>query len=218
MLCDPEKRSAYDRFGHAGWAAAPSAQGSGGFQDFGFGGGFGEIFETFFGGMGGQAQRGPQRGTDLRYELALTFEEAALGTEKEIKIRRTENCAECKGSGAKPGTQPTNCPECGGSGRVRRVQQSIFGRFTNVVPCQRCRGEGKVINDPCPQCHGSGHENCERQIVVAIPAGVDEDTRVQLTGQGDAGERGAWPATCSWSLKSSPMSSSNARAATFYTA
>jgi len=188
VLGDSEKRSAYDRFGHAGVGSTPFG-GASGFEDFGFGG-FGEIFETFFGGMSGQANRGPQRGVDLNYELKLTFEEAALGTEREIQIRRTEFCPDCKGNGAKPGTQPTSCADCSGTGRVRRVQQSIFGRFTNVVTCPRCRGEGKVISTPCPRCRGTGRESFERQIAVTIPAGVDEGTRVQLTGQGDAGERG----------------------------
>jgi len=188
VLGDPEKRSAYDRFGHAGVNGAPFG-GAGNFDGFGFGG-FGEIFETFFGGMSGQTTRGPQRGVDLSYELKLTFEEAALGTEKEIKIRRTEYCPDCKGSGAKPGTQPISCTDCGGTGQIRRVQQSIFGRFTNVVACPRCRGEGKVVDTPCPHCRGTGREGFERLIAVTIPAGVDEGTRVQLTGQGDAGERG----------------------------
>ena len=202
VLCDPDKRSAYDRYGHAGVAGSPFGQ-AGGFEDFGFSG-FGEIFETFFGGMGAQAARGPQRGADLQFELKLTFEEAALGAEKEIKIVRTEYCSECQGSRAKPGTQPSSCSDCGGSGRIRRVQQSIFGRFTNVVACPRCRGEGKVINDPCAHCHGSGHERFERQISVTIPAGVDEGTRVQLTGQGDMGERGGMAGNLFVELKIQP--------------
>jgi molecular chaperone DnaJ len=202
VLCDPDKRSAYDRFGHAGISGTPFGNSSG-FEDFGFGG-FGDIFESFFGGMGGQATRGPQRGADLQYDLRLTFEEAALGAEKEVKIRRTEYCTECKGSGAKPGTQPANCTECGGTGRIRRVQQSIFGRFTNVIACPRCRGEGKVINDPCLRCHGTSRESFERTIAVTIPAGVDEGTRIQLTGQGDVGERGGMAGNLFVELKIRP--------------
>ncbi|MCL2149763.1 MAG: molecular chaperone DnaJ [Dehalococcoidia bacterium] len=202
VLGDPEKRSAYDRFGHAGISGA-SFGGTGGFEDFGFGG-FGEIFESFFGGMSGQTSRNPQRGADLSYELKLGFEEAALGAEKEIRIRRTEYCSECKGSGAKPGTQPANCTECNGTGRARRVQQSIFGRFTNVVTCPRCRGEGKVISEPCPHCRGTGRESFERQIAVTIPAGVDEGTRVQLTSQGDVGERGGTAGNLLVDLKIKP--------------
>ena len=204
VLCDPDKRSAYDRFGHAGMGGSPFGD-AGGFQDFNFGGGFGEIFETFFGGMGGgQAPRGPQRGADLQYELKLTFEEAALGAEKEVHVHRTEYCSECKGTGAKPGTQPVSCADCGGSGRVRRIQQSVFGRFTNVVACPRCHGEGKVVSDPCPHCRGTGRESFERQISVAIPAGVDEGTRVQLTGQGDVGERGGMAGNLFVELKIKP--------------
>jgi molecular chaperone DnaJ len=194
VLCDPGKRSAYDRFGHA----AVDGQGQGGFGGFGgfgdFGaGGMGSIFEdfySFFSDANSQAQRGPVRGADLQYELNLTFEEAALGAEKEVAIRRVEHCSTCQGSGAKPGTQPATCTECNGQGRVRRVQQSLFGRFTNVTACPRCRGEGKIVTDPCPGCRGTGHESFDRQISVTIPAGVDQGTRIQLSGQGNVGERG----------------------------
>lgn len=191
VLADPDKRQAYDRFGHR--AVDGSAQA--GFEGFGFGGmgGVGSIFEdfySFFTDAAAQSQRGPVRGDDLAYELRLTFEEAALGTEKELQIRRVENCSVCQGSGAKPGTQPVQCSECQGSGRVRRIQQSLFGRFTNVVVCPRCGGAGKVVAEPCPHCSGSGHETFERSIAVTIPAGVDDGTRLQMSGQGDAGQRG----------------------------
>jgi molecular chaperone DnaJ len=189
VLCDPDKRRTYDRFGHAGMSDNPFAGGAGNFDGFGFGG-FGEIFETFFGGANTQAQRGPIRGGDLHYELKLTFIEASLGCEKEVSISRSEYCSVCQGSGAKPGTQPQSCPDCNGSGQIRRVQQSLFGRFTNVVACPRCRGEGKIVNDHCSHCRGSGRETFERQISVAIPPGVDDGTRIQLSGQGDAGDRG----------------------------
>jgi molecular chaperone DnaJ len=204
VLCDPDKRSAYDRFGHSGLGGNPFGNASSGFENFSGFGGFGDIFESFFGGVSGQAQHGPARGADLQYELRLTFEEAALGAEKEVKIRRTEYCTECKGSGAKPGTQPSNCADCGGTGRVKRVQQSVFGRFTNVVACPRCNGEGKVVNDPCSHCRGTSHESFERTISVTIPAGVDEGTRVQLTGQGDAGERGGMAGNLFVELKIKP--------------
>ncbi len=203
VLCDPDKRSAYDRFGHAGVGGIPFGNATGGFENFGFGG-FGDIFESFFGGMGGQTQQGPQRGADLQYDLKLTFEEAALGAEKEIKIHRTENCTECKGTGAKPGTQPVTCTDCGGTGRIRRVQQSIFGRFTNVVQCPNCRGEGKLITNACTRCRGTGHESFERSIAVTSPPGVDEGTRVQLTGQGDMGEKGGMAGNLFVELKIKP--------------
>jgi molecular chaperone DnaJ len=186
VLCDPDKRRTYDHFGHAGVSGNPFSGGEGNFEGFGFG----EIFETFFGGAGNQSQRGPIRGGDLHYELKLTFVEAALGCEKEVNISRSEYCSDCQGSGAKPGTQPQPCPDCNGSGQIRRVQQSLFGRFTNVVACPRCHGEGKIVNDPCTHCRGSGRETFERQISVTIPAGVDDGTRIQLSSQGDAGDRG----------------------------
>jgi molecular chaperone DnaJ len=191
VLTDPGKRSAYDRFGHAAVDGQGQA-GFGGFGDFGAGG-MGSIFEdfySFFSDANSQAQRGPVRGSDLQQDLHLTFEEAALGAEKEITIRRVELCGTCQGSGAKAGTQPATCTECNGQGRVRRVQQSLFGRFTNVTACPRCRGEGKIVTDPCTACHGTGRESAERQISVSIPVGVDQGTRIQLSGQGDVGERG----------------------------
>jgi molecular chaperone DnaJ len=156
-------------------------------------GGEGNIFEGFFNfftDMAGNAQNAPIRGSDIQMLIDLTFEEAALGVEKDLHVTRTENCSVCAGTGAKPGTQPVQCPECKGSGRVQRVQQSLFGRFANVVPCPRCGGSGKIITEPCTHCHGSGHERFERDIKLTVPAGVDNGTRMQMSGQGNAGERG----------------------------
>jgi molecular chaperone DnaJ len=190
ILADPDKRSAYDRFGHS--ATDGSSPGFGGFG-FGNMGGVGSIFEdfySFFNDAATQAQQGPVKGADLAYELKLSFEEAALGAEKEIKLRRTEYCSACQGSGAKAGTTPAACTDCNGSGRVKRIQQSLFGRFTNVVACPRCGGEGKIITEPCAHCRGSGREAFERQIAITIPAGVDNGTRMQLSGQGDVGDKG----------------------------
>lgn len=192
ILTDPEKRQAYDRFGHSGVDGS-----SRGFEDFGFGaGGVGSIFEnfySFFSDASNANQTTPLRGGDIQYLMELTFEESALGAEKELHITRNENCSVCQGSGAKPGTQPVTCPECKGAGRVQRVQQSVFGRFTNVVVCPRCSGTGKITTEPCPHCHGSGHERFERDIKLTIPAGVDSSTRLQMSGQGNAGERGGMP-------------------------
>jgi molecular chaperone DnaJ len=182
ILSDPDKRAAYNRFGHGGVE---------GFWEQGLDfGGFGDIFEAFFGGAAAAARRGPQRGADLHYSITTTFEEAALGCEKEISILRTENCSRCQGVGAKPGSQPKKCPSCHGSGQVRRVHQSLFGRFTHTATCEQCQGSGRIITDPCPQCQGTGREKCQRQITVDIPAGVDTGTYINLKGEGEAGIRG----------------------------
>ena len=191
VLADPEKRRAYDHFGHAGVDGT-----SRGFEDFGFGGmggGVGSIFEdfyNFFSDAATTSRTAPVRGGDIQYLLELTFEEAALGVDKDLHITRSENCSVCQGSGAKPGTQPVQCPECKGSGRVQRVQQSLFGRFTNIAACARCGGSGKIVTEACTHCHGSGHERFERNINLTIPAGVDDGTHLQMSGQGNAGERG----------------------------
>jgi molecular chaperone DnaJ len=190
VLCDPNKRAAYDRYGHAG--VDGSAQGFGGFG-FGNMSGEGSIFEGFFNFFNDAAtanQTGPIRGGDIQMLLELTFEEAALGVEKTLHVARMENCSVCAGTGAKPGTTPVQCPECKGSGRIQRIQQSLFGRFANVVACPRCAGSGKIVTEPCPHCHGSGHERFERDIKLTVPAGVDNGTRMQMAGQGNAGERG----------------------------
>ncbi|MDP2855946.1 MAG: DnaJ C-terminal domain-containing protein, partial [bacterium] len=159
-----------------------------GFEGFDFGG-FGDIFDTFFGGAT-TATRQAQRGADLRYSVTISFEEAAFGCEKELNITRVENCSVCRGTGAKPGTQPTRCPECNGAGQVRRIQTSLFGRFMSTATCGRCRGEGKVITDFCPQCRGPGHEKHERSIAARIPAGIYDNSQIRMSGQGHAGSRG----------------------------
>jgi len=185
VLCDPDKRAAYDRFGHGG----PEGLFGRGFEGFDFSG-FGDIFDAFFGGVTTATRQAPRRGADLHYNTTITFEEAALGCEKEINILRTENCSLCQGIGCKPGSQPTKCPSCNGTGQLRRVQQSIFGRFTNITTCSRCHGEGRIITEPCPQCQGTGKEKHQRRVSVKIPAGVDEDSQIRLRGEGQAGTRG----------------------------
>jgi molecular chaperone DnaJ len=185
VLCDPDKRAAYDRYGHSG---AEGLFGQG-FEGFDFGG-FGDIFNAFFGGGAAASRQGPQRGADLRYSMTLTFEEATLGCEKKVSINRTENCTMCQGTGSKPGSQPSRCPNCNGSGQVHRVHQSIFGRFSQTATCPQCRGEGRVITDPCPQCRGSGKERHRRKITVTVPAGVDNGSQMRLRGEGEAGTRG----------------------------
>ncbi len=190
VLSDPEKRAAYDRFGHAG----PGAPGFG--FDFGFRDPF-EIFEEVFGDLGfgfrTGRRRGPRRGADLRYDLTLSFEEAVFGCQKEIEITRLDICPACQGSGAEPGTTPVRCSECNGTGQVRRVQHSILGSFVNVSTCPVCGGTGETIPIPCRRCNGAGRTHITRKLSVNIPAGVDTGTRIRLAGEGEPGERGGPP-------------------------
>lgn len=183
VLSDPERRAAYDRFGHAGL---------GGFNGGGadpFGGGrspFSDIFETFFGGGTGRgARRGPERGADLEATLELTFEEAIFGAEKEIEINRLEVCDDCHGTRMRDGAEPPVCVVCAGSGEVRRVQNTILGQFVTSTTCEHCGGQGKVISDPCPTCRGRGQVSKRRTIEVSSPAGVDNDSTLRLSGQGE---------------------------------
>jgi len=186
-LSDTDKRAAYDRFGHS---SPEGVFGGRGFEGFDFGG-FGDIFEAFFGGTGTQPRQAPRRGNDLRFTVSLSFEEAALGCEKEIEISRTELCSTCHGNRARPGSQPVRCSACDGTGQVRRVQRSLFGQFINTSVCTQCRGEGKIVSDPCPDCRGSGFQKHKRKIMVKFPPGIDDGNGIRLTGEGDAGARGA---------------------------
>ena len=188
VLSDANKRAAYDHFGHGGTEDFFSR----GFEGFDFGG-FGDIFEAFFGGMTSASHRTSQRGADLHYQVTTSFEEAAFGCEKEISIKRTEVCSLCRGTGAKPGSQSSRCPNCNGTGQVRKVQRSLFGRFINAAICDQCRGEGKVITEPCPQCRGAGREKHQRRISIKVPPGVEDGSRIRLSGEGEAGMRGGSP-------------------------
>jgi molecular chaperone DnaJ len=185
ILGNPGKREAYDRYGIAG---ERGAEGFGGF-DPGFGSLFDDIFEGFFGGRATRTGRAAQRGADLRYNLEIRFEEAATGLEKEITIPRLEPCAACRGTGAKPGTQPVTCRACRGTGQVRYSQ----GFLTVSQTCGQCRGEGRVVEAACPACRGLGQTKAERRLTVKIPAGVETGTRLKLTGEGEAGVRGGPP-------------------------
>ncbi|RME46854.1 MAG: molecular chaperone DnaJ [Chloroflexi bacterium] len=190
VLSDDEKRAMYDRFGHN---ADQFSRGFGGFSDFGID----DLFSEFFG-FGTRARtaarRAPVRGNDLRVDITLEFEEAVFGTEKELEIPRWETCDVCGGTGAEPGTRPITCPQCGGAGEVRHAQQTgLFGSFVTVVTCPRCQGTGEVITTPCSKCRGRQRVHASKVISVEIPPGVDEGTRIRLTGEGDAGERGGPP-------------------------
>jgi len=189
VLSDADRRAAYDRFGHA----ANGMGGFGGGDPFGFGGSpFGDLFETFFGGMAGTSRRrsAPAQGADLQVTINLTFEEAVFGTEKDVDITRLETCEACHGTRMRDGQAPPRCSVCGGSGEVRRVQQTILGQFMTSSPCGACGGEGVQITDPCPSCRGRGRITRARTISVSVPAGIDENSTLRLTGQGEAAPGG----------------------------
>jgi molecular chaperone DnaJ len=187
VLSDPQKRAAYDRFGHAGVNGMNGGMGGAQFHDVGdiFNEVFGDVFGDMFGMRGGRS-RGPARGQDLRYDLEITLEQAYAGAEVEIVAPTTLTCEACAGSGAKPGTSPTTCTTCNGAGRVRATQ----GFFSIERACPRCGGSGRMVLDPCNDCHGMGQVRRERTLSVRIPAGVDDGARIRLAGEGDAGARG----------------------------
>ncbi|MBU4304066.1 MAG: molecular chaperone DnaJ [Candidatus Omnitrophica bacterium] len=190
VLSDEHKRAQYDRFGHAGINNQYSSEdifrgadfGSI-FEDLGFGGG---IFEDIFSGFGSRRRQGPRRGADLEYELPLSLEEAAGGIEKTINIRRGENCSECGGEGAQPGTKKTTCTVCRGAGQVGQSA----GFFTIARTCDTCHGEGTIIQKPCKSCRGQGKVSVERKINVKVPAGVDSGSHLRVRGEGEAGAKG----------------------------
>src|SRR6184192_2547896 len=196
ILTDTRKRAAYDQFGHAGvdpsaGFGAAGARGFGGPEGFGgFADAFGDIFGEIFGqaGRGGRGN-GVYRGADLRYNLDLSLEEAARGAEVKIRIPALDTCETCHGSGAKPGTSPKTCPTCHGRGEVRVSQ----GFFSIQQTCPACHGTGKIIPDPCVTCHGAGRFRKHKTLSVKIPAGVDQDDRIRLSGEGEAGLNGGPP-------------------------
>ena len=192
VLSDADKRAAYDRFGHAAFAQGMAGRG-GGFHDpfdifrevFGGGGG-GGIFETFFGGGATTDREGRQRGSDLRYDMQITLEEAAFGVDKEIEVRKLDTCEKCNGSGAEPGSRTINCPTCGGRGQVI----SSRGFFQVSQTCPRCRGVGQIIEKPCRSCAGEGRAENSSRIKLKIPAGIADGSRLRSSGNGEAGIRG----------------------------
>lgn len=195
VLGDEKKKAQYDQFGHAAFDPASGGGGAGGFGGFedimGGMGGFGDIFDSFFGGGGRQRNyNGPVRGSDLRYNMEISFEESAFGVKKDVQIRRKENCSECKGSGAAKGTKKHTCLTCGGQGQVRQQRNSVIGSFVNVVPCSDCKGTGEIIDTPCKVCRGQGKVQKTRTISVNIPAGIDNGQAITLRGEGEPGEKG----------------------------
>ena len=185
ILSDADKRRAYDAYGHAG--VNPQMGGGGGPEGFGgFAEAFGDIFGDIFGGGGGRGRSNVYRGADLRYNLEVTLEQAARGTELKIRIPTMESCEACGGSGAKPGTQPKTCSTCAGQGAVRMSQ----GFFSVQQTCPTCHGSGKMIASPCGSCHGAGRVKKHKTLSVKIPAGVDEGDRIRLSGEGEGGVNG----------------------------
>lgn len=182
VLSDPERRAAYDRYGHAGLEGMRI--------DFDFDFPFSDLFEEFFGfGMGTRRRRQntPRRGADLRYDIQLEFEEAIFGVDRQIEFERLELCSACGGSGAEPGTSPIRCNTCNGTGEVRQARQTFLGSMVNVSACPNCNGRGETISTPCRQCQGRGQERKKVQRTVPIPPGVDEGTQIRLAGEGEPG-------------------------------
>lgn len=195
-LSDPDKKSRYDQFGHAG--VDPSYGGGGGFGGFsGFGdmGDIGDIFSSFFGGssFGGGSRNNPnapRRGQDIQTSATIDFMDACNGKKLDIKISRMEKCPDCSGTGAAAGSSAETCSECGGSGQVKVAQRTPFGMISSQRPCNRCGGKGKVISNPCPKCHGAGRVSTPKTINVNIPAGIDDGQTIQVRGQGHNGING----------------------------
>ncbi len=194
VLSDPDKKARYDQYGHAG---VDPNMGAGGFSDFGNFSGFGsfdfgDIFDIF--GMGSQRSRaernGPTRGEDLTARIVISFEEAAFGCKKEISFSKIEKCKECGGSGAAKGSTAETCQKCGGQGQVRVQQRTALGMFQTTKTCDACGGSGKIIKNPCSSCRGTGQKRTNKVLEVAIPAGIDDGSRVAIRGQGNDGRNG----------------------------
>ncbi|MBN2733636.1 MAG: molecular chaperone DnaJ [Methanomicrobiaceae archaeon] len=196
VLSDKQKKAQYDQMGHETFTNASKGQYTGGgFGGAGFNsdfGGFGDIFDAFFGGAGGSRRgpRGPQAGADLLMRIQITLKDAALGTSRDVDIMHTEPCPDCDGTGSK--TKKTRiCPRCGGSGQERRENRTPFGNFVSMVTCSQCQGRGKIPEERCNTCSGTGHSRVKRNITVNIPAGIDTGMRLRMEGYGEAGDPGA---------------------------
>ncbi|MCL1853710.1 MAG: molecular chaperone DnaJ [Peptococcaceae bacterium] len=187
VLSDAEKRRRYDQFGHASVEGdAFSGFNMSDFSDLGLA----DIFSMFFGGGGRTRSRGPARGSDLRYDLRISLEEAAFGVNKTIEYPRSVVCSECRGSGAAPGTQPVTCSTCSGSGQMRQVQRTPFGQMATSRPCSACQGHGQIITTPCPKCSGKGLARESKQLEVVIPAGAEDNLSLYYANHGEVGEKG----------------------------
>ena len=185
ILSDNEKRQLYDQYGHDAVSGTRSGKGFEGFENFG---GVGDIFDAFFGGGFGTSSNKQRvhQGSDLQTSIKIDFEESVFGTESEIQIQRIEKCSHCKGNKSEPGSDTPTCISCNGSGQVRRSQQSVFGQFVQVGNCGTCKGRGKIIKTPCTECSGNGRLRKKRKLSVSIPAGIETDTQIRLTNEGEA--------------------------------
>lgn len=214
VLSDGEKREKYDQFGHAG--VDPNFGGGGGFGGFDVG----DIFSSFFGGGFSGDQRsprnGPRKGGDVRVSQTITLEEAAFGCKKEISITHRETCDSCKGTGSAEGTTAEVCHNCHGSGSVRVQQRTMFGAMSTTATCPNCRGEGKIIHQPCESCGGSGDVRKQKKISINIPAGIDEGQAISLRGQGDVGKNGGPPGDLIVAIHVQPHSELQRRGNTIY--
>lgn len=205
VLKDSQKRQRYDQFGHAGVGGASGGgqaggnpfEGFGGFggqsANFDFGGGFGDIFDQFFGGGGNSRQQGAKRGRDVEVQLQLTFKEAIFGLEHDITLDLDDTCEHCKGTTVEPGYDMKTCPTCHGAGQQTRVVNTMFGAIQQTVPCETCHGAGKIPEKVCTVCHGSGTQRKKQTIKVKVPAGIDDGSTIRLSGRGEAiggGEKG----------------------------
>jgi molecular chaperone DnaJ len=199
VLSDAQKRKQYDQFGHSGpYGAGNGPSGAGGYQQYGGGfnvnmddlGGFGDIFESFFGGGGGGRSSRSRKGADIQAEMRITFEEAVFGVEKDFSLLKMNSCDRCKGSGAEPKTNEKTCPTCNGRGQIQTEQHTIFGTFAQAAVCPECHGKGKVPEKKCTKCHGEGRLKEQVTIKVKIPAGVDNGQTIRVSGKGEAGEYG----------------------------
>ena len=196
ILSNPEKKSRYDQFGHAGVDPNFGAGGGygGGFGGFGggfdmgdLGGIFSDLFGGGFGGFGSRERSGPKKGENIRVRIGISFFEACKGAKKEVEIDHMVSCPDCNGSGAKKGTSPKTCPDCSGSGYVRRVQRTPLGNMQTTSPCSRCQGKGTIIENPCDNCRGTGRVKKRSKIEINIPAGIDNGQTIPLRGMGDKG-------------------------------
>ena len=194
VLADDEKRSKYDQFGTTAEQFGNGFEGFD-FSDFMSGSGFDfdNIFESFFGGNFSSRRRGPRRGSDLRYDMEITLEDAATGATKNIAIPRLEQCAKCRGSGAESDSDIVTCPDCNGSGMKRRTQRTPFGLFSTTTTCGKCHGQGRYVKKECSVCDGTGVVNNTRRMEIKVPAGAEEGTNLRVSGEGEAGEKNSAP-------------------------